>query len=580
MGRPDRLRPDRGLDPRDALRHALRPLDGLRGVPRLSDARGVGRRGDQRGGGRPRPHEDGAARHRRRPDHVRGVHRGFVAGSVVGLQQFGFGLAAAILIDVTIVRALLVPSAMKLFGRWNWWLPERPRPDRAGRALPARRPPRLGTAPGSGVAAPRLASPRCSRRASSAPGGEATRLGELTRVANKHLLPVGSWPMIYYPLQLLQLAGIRDVLLVTGKGHAGQMIDLLGDGRLAPRGGGDPILELDLTYKVQTEPGGSRRSSAWRGTSRPARRSSSCSATTSSSSRSRPRSCGVGARGRRRAHLRQGRSTIPRTSASSSTRDGRVTDIVEKAGVVDTRYDAPAFRACRRRPLLLSARRLRRHRDVSSRRRRGELEITDVNRHYALAGPPRGARGRGLVGGRRQALAAPRRHRAAHRGDWRQQGGALVIEGVAPPPAARVRGRARLVLRAAPGQRPAEADGADEPVRVARGRRPRPPLPRTRPGRSLRVPPRDSPRRRPRPRRPGRRSPRTSATTTASRSTFPGHHAHGFEALTDVLFALPRHAEYDPADPDEHTIPWNDPRVAHLWSTSTPILSARDAVAS
>jgi RND superfamily putative drug exporter len=49
---------------------------------------------------------------------------GFVAGSVVGLQQFGFGLAAAILIDVTVVRALLVPSAMKLFGKWNWWLPD------------------------------------------------------------------------------------------------------------------------------------------------------------------------------------------------------------------------------------------------------------------------------------------------------------------------------------------------------------------------------------------------------------------------------------------------------------------------
>jgi putative drug exporter of the RND superfamily len=49
---------------------------------------------------------------------------GFVAGSIVGLQQFGLGLAAAILIDVTIVRALLVPSAMKLFGKWNWWLPE------------------------------------------------------------------------------------------------------------------------------------------------------------------------------------------------------------------------------------------------------------------------------------------------------------------------------------------------------------------------------------------------------------------------------------------------------------------------
>jgi RND superfamily putative drug exporter len=49
---------------------------------------------------------------------------GFVVGSIVGLQQFGFGLAVAILIDVTIIRALLVPSVMKLFGRWNWWLPD------------------------------------------------------------------------------------------------------------------------------------------------------------------------------------------------------------------------------------------------------------------------------------------------------------------------------------------------------------------------------------------------------------------------------------------------------------------------
>src|SRR5262249_25369671 len=87
-------------------------------------------------------------------------------------------------------------------------------------------------------------------------GGEATRLGELTRVANKHLLPVGRWPMIYYPLQLLQLAGVHEVLLVTGKAHAGQMIDLLGDGRLAARGSSESLLELDLSYKVQTRAGG------------------------------------------------------------------------------------------------------------------------------------------------------------------------------------------------------------------------------------------------------------------------------------------------------------------------------------
>jgi RND superfamily putative drug exporter len=50
---------------------------------------------------------------------------GFVAGSIVGLQEFGFGLAAAIILDVTIVRALLVPSLMAIFGRYNWWLPKR-----------------------------------------------------------------------------------------------------------------------------------------------------------------------------------------------------------------------------------------------------------------------------------------------------------------------------------------------------------------------------------------------------------------------------------------------------------------------
>jgi RND superfamily putative drug exporter len=50
---------------------------------------------------------------------------GFVAGSIVGLQQFGLGLAVAILVDATLVRALLVPALMAWFGRWNWWLPPR-----------------------------------------------------------------------------------------------------------------------------------------------------------------------------------------------------------------------------------------------------------------------------------------------------------------------------------------------------------------------------------------------------------------------------------------------------------------------
>jgi dTDP-4-dehydrorhamnose 3,5-epimerase len=60
----------------------------------------------------------------------------------------------------------------------------------------------------------------------------------------------------------------------------------------------------------------------------------------------------------------------------------------------------------------------------------------------------------------------------------------------------------------------------------------------------------------------------------------PGRHAHGYEALTDVLFLYHVTREYDPDDPDEHGVPWNDPRVVHLWSTSSPILSERDAVQS
>jgi dTDP-4-dehydrorhamnose 3,5-epimerase len=60
----------------------------------------------------------------------------------------------------------------------------------------------------------------------------------------------------------------------------------------------------------------------------------------------------------------------------------------------------------------------------------------------------------------------------------------------------------------------------------------------------------------------------------------PGRHAHGFEALSDCLFSYHVTEEYDPASPDEHTLPWDDPRVRHLWSTDSPILSARDGTAS
>jgi dTDP-4-dehydrorhamnose 3,5-epimerase-like enzyme len=59
----------------------------------------------------------------------------------------------------------------------------------------------------------------------------------------------------------------------------------------------------------------------------------------------------------------------------------------------------------------------------------------------------------------------------------------------------------------------------------------------------------------------------------------PGQHAHGYEALTDMVFCYHVTEEYDPADPDEQGLCWADPRVRHLWSTEDPIISARDAAA-
>ncbi len=62
-------------------------------------------------------------------------------------------------------------------------------------------------------------------------GGLGTRLDPLTRVTNKHLLPVYDKPMIYYPIQTLVNAGIRDILVVTGGNNAGDFLRLLGNGK-------------------------------------------------------------------------------------------------------------------------------------------------------------------------------------------------------------------------------------------------------------------------------------------------------------------------------------------------------------
>jgi glucose-1-phosphate thymidylyltransferase len=78
-------------------------------------------------------------------------------------------------------------------------------------------------------------------------GGTGSRLRPLTKVTNKHLLPVGQKPMIYYPIEKLLGAGINEILIVTGVEHMGDVVNLLGSGK---------DFECRFTYKVQDEAGG------------------------------------------------------------------------------------------------------------------------------------------------------------------------------------------------------------------------------------------------------------------------------------------------------------------------------------
>jgi glucose-1-phosphate thymidylyltransferase len=216
-------------------------------------------------------------------------------------------------------------------------------------------------------------------------GGEATRLEELTRVTNKHLLPVGRWPMVYYPLELLQLAGIREVLIVTGKQHAGDFIDLLGDGRVGHRDGSGLLFELDLTYKVQTEAGGIAQVVGMAESFAAGDRLVVCLGDNvfEYAEAGAIREFADGNEGAR-IFVKEV-SDPERFGVVAYGEDGKIADVVEKAGVVDRRYDEPPSNDavvglyCFGPDVFEVIRSL----EPSD---RGELEITDVNRAYAVRG--------------------------------------------------------------------------------------------------------------------------------------------------------------------------------------------------
>ena len=78
-------------------------------------------------------------------------------------------------------------------------------------------------------------------------GGKGTRLMPLTKVVNKNILPVYNKPLIYYPILTLRDAGIKNILIISGPGHAGQFLDLLGSGK---------DLGANLSYDIQEDPKG------------------------------------------------------------------------------------------------------------------------------------------------------------------------------------------------------------------------------------------------------------------------------------------------------------------------------------
>jgi len=78
-------------------------------------------------------------------------------------------------------------------------------------------------------------------------GGTGSRLNPLTKITNKHLLPVYNKPMIFFPLQTLIDAGIKDIMIVSGKEHAGDFLRMLGSGK---------EFGVRLTYEIQDEAGG------------------------------------------------------------------------------------------------------------------------------------------------------------------------------------------------------------------------------------------------------------------------------------------------------------------------------------
>ena len=383
-------------------------------------------------------------------------------------------------------------------------------------------------------------------------GGTGSRLDPLTRITNKHLLPVGAKPMVSYAVEALTEAGVGELMLVTGGDHVEDFRRLLGDdlqyGRQERAGGIAEALGLARAFVGRDRVVVMLADNIYAG---------SVAQTVANFEAQAAGGRVLLAHVRETEHLRN--LGVPRLDGD------RIAEIVEKPADPPSRlavtglycYTPDVFEVI----------------ETLEPSGRGELEITDVNNHYVRTGTL---------------------EHDVFEGFWGDAGESIdayyeVIDRMRRPYFARDRTRV-MPLRVFQDERGwlseiARASAMPKPIRqtnvsfsqagTIRGlhyhERGQDDLFVCLQGRARVVAMN---------RETGETFSEDIGEGNPAAVYVPGNLAHGFEALTDVLMLYHVSEEYDAEDPDEHGIPWDDPRVVHLWSTQTPILSERDKSAS
>ena len=380
-------------------------------------------------------------------------------------------------------------------------------------------------------------------------GGTGSRLDPLTKITNKHLLPVGDKPMVQWAVDTLEAAGIDELMLVTGADHVDDFRRLLGD---------------DLQYGKQERPGGIAEALGL------AREFSADDRVVvmladnifAGSIEEAIRNFARQDRGARvlLAHVRETEHLrhlgVPRMESE------RIAEIVEKP-VHPPGQLAVTGLYCYEPGVF----------DVIAQLEpsgRGELEITDVNNHYVREGTLEFDVFHGYWGDAGESIDAyyeviDRARRPYLAGDrievfplqtfeddrgWFTELARLSRMPKQPRQTNVSFSRAGTIRGLHYHER-----GQDDLFICLQGR--------------ARVVALD--------RESGKTFTEEIGEGNFAAVYVPGHLAHGFEALTDVLMLYHVTEEYVASDPDEHQVPWDDPRVVELWSTRSPILSERDS---